>query len=79
MPILKRSKTETAISLRLVCLGSGETALVSRPHDGVQQRTQFLVGGRTGLGEGGRAVRVAAVHAVQHRAVQGAVDGFPGG
>jgi hypothetical protein len=38
--------------------------------DGAQQRVQFLVGGRTGLDETGHAIGVAAVHAVQHQAVQ---------
>ncbi|MDA8255793.1 MAG: hypothetical protein M0Z99_09190 [Betaproteobacteria bacterium] len=38
--------------------------------DGLQQRVQRVVGGRTRLDEAGRAVGVAAVHAVQHQAVQ---------
>jgi hypothetical protein len=37
---------------------------------GLQQCVRFFVGGRTGLNEAGRAVGVAAVHAVQHQAMQ---------
>ena len=38
--------------------------------DGLQQRVKFLAGGRTHLDEGLRAIDAAAVHAVQHQAVQ---------
>jgi hypothetical protein len=38
--------------------------------DGLKQRVQRVVGGRTRHDEAGRAVGVAAVHAVQHQAVQ---------
>jgi hypothetical protein len=39
-------------------------------NDGLQQRVQFLVGGRTGLDDSGHAIDVTAVHAVQDQAVQ---------
>jgi hypothetical protein len=38
--------------------------------DGLKQRVQRVVGGRSRLDEGGRAVGTAAVRAVQHQAVQ---------
>ena len=38
--------------------------------DGLQQRVQFVVAGRTRLDEGWRAVGAAAVHAVQHQAMK---------
>jgi len=38
--------------------------------DRLQQRVQLVVGGRTRRDEGRRAIDVAAVHAVQHQAVQ---------
>ena len=36
----------------------------------MQQRVQLAVGGRTHLDEGRRAIGAAAVHAIQHQAVQ---------
>jgi hypothetical protein len=38
--------------------------------DGLQQRVQLVVGGRTGLDEGWHTVGLTAVHAIQHQAVQ---------
>lgn len=39
--------------------------------DGLQQRVQFFVGGRSRLNEGGCAIGAAPVHPVQQQAVQG--------
>jgi hypothetical protein len=43
---------------------------ISRADQGMQQRVQLLVGGRTRFGEDRPAMGVAAVHPVQHQAVQ---------